>query len=490
MPSVHSAGPARLTRRELLKGLAAASLAGCAGCGGGGSSPPPSPPPDLTLPALTAAELVPQLERRAFDFFWETAHADTGLVPDRWPNDWGSSIASVGFALTAYCIGVERGYVTRAQALSRALTTARFFRDAPMGPGATGVTGYKGFYYHFLSYPTGHRAGTCELSPIDTALLLAGLLHAQAFFDGADAGETELRAAVDTIYDRIDWKWMQQRGAAIALAWSPEGGFLPYDWIGNSEGALLYLLALGAPTNPLGADAWAAWTSKLDAWNQFRTEWGQTYLTFPPLFGHQFPQCFIDLRGVQDPYMKAKGLDYFENTRRATLAQRAYAIANPGRFTAYGADVWGLTACDGPAEVAKVVNGTPRQFHAYSARGPGGVDDGTIAPYAAGSSLPHAPEIVEPALVALHSRYGKAIWGKYGFFAFNPTFSFPGASPTQGRLEPGFGWVNTDFLGIELGPLLAMIANAHGELVWARTRQHPAIKKGLLAAGFTGGWLG
>jgi hypothetical protein len=403
----------------------------------------------------------------------------------------------VGFALSACCLGAERGFVTREQARARVLATVRFFRDAPQGPEASGKAGHQGFYYHFLDTRTGARFGTCELSTVDTALLLLGMLHCQAFFDGADADETAIRTLVDEIYARIDWPWFQARAPFLATGWSPEQGFFPYDWKGYTEGTLLYLVALGSPatSRALGADAWAAWcstyeTSPVSGWV---THHGQTYLRFPPLFGHQFVHAWVDMRGIADAYMRGKGIDYFENSRRATYAQRGYAIANPWGWAGYGQDVWGITACDGPADVTRDFNGRTRRYMSYAGRGMGGpaeYDDGTIAPYAAGASLPFAPEISLPALEHMYQRFGKAIFGTYGFTAFNQSFPWTDVPLTHGRVIPGFGWVDSDWLGIELGPLLLQIANHRGGLVWNRTRQHAALRAGLTRAGFTGGWLG
>jgi hypothetical protein len=342
-------------------------------------------PPAATHPALPP--LFDDIERRTFDFFWETANPANGLVPDRYPRPGApASIAAVGFALTAYPIGSERGYITRAQARQRTLATVRFFRDAPQGAQATGVTGYKGFFYHFLDMKTGARQGASELSTIDTALLLGGMLYVQSYFDGADADETEIRQAVETIYARIEWPWFQVRAPFIAMSWRPESGFNTYDYRGYGEAMILYVLALGSPTHPVMPDAWTAWTrGYAKNWGSFQ---GYEHLGFEPLFGHQYSHTWIDFRGVQDAFMRSHGLDYFENTRRAAYSQRAYAIANPGGWTGYGANVWGLTACDGPGHIKVAdASGRMREFRDYFARGAGitpyAFDDGTIAPTAA-----------------------------------------------------------------------------------------------------------
>lgn len=481
------------------RGLLAAAFglaAGAASCSASGPPYPaarPAPPAGPTPSADDTATLLLDLERRSFDFFWQTTNPANGLVPDRWPTPSFASVAAVGFGLSAYPIGVQRGWVTREQARERTLATLRFFHNAPQGPQAGGVTGHKGFFYHFLDMQSGHRFGRTELSTVDTALFLAGALHARAFFDGSDAAETELRRLADAIYARVDWRWAQNaeggRGA-ISHGWHPEAGFIKWDWKGYNEAMLVYLLALGSPTFAVGADAWGAWTSTYE--RSWGSEFGHAHLRFPPLFGHQFTHAWVDFRGLQDDYMRAKGggLDYFENSRRATLAQQAYAIANPQGWAGYGSEQWGITACDGPADITREFNGIRRRFISYAGRGMGEHDDGTIAPYGAGSSLPFAPEIVAPALARMHQRHGAQIYGKYGFFAFNQSFTFADAKLAHGRVVPGFGWVDSDYLGIEVGPLLLMLANARDEAVWKPLRQADWLKRGLQRAGFRGGWLG
>jgi len=439
--------------------------------------------------------LLDDLLSRTFNFFWETANPANGLVPDRWPaRPRLASIASVGFALTAYVAGVEASLVTRAAAAERTLATARFFATAPQGPQAAGVAGHQGFFYHFLDMQTGHRydAGV-ELSSIDTGLLLSGLLCAQAFFDANNAVETELRRLIDDIYARIDWPWMQQRPGLLCMGWNPSRGFADYiDYHGYDEAMLTLLLALGSPTHPASADTWAAFCATYDrTWGTFM---GQQHLGGAPLFWHQYSHVWADFRGVQDAFIRAKGLDYFENSRRATLSQQAYAVSNPGGWNDYGADIWGLTACDGPGMIQGPDHRNQmRQFHDYRARGAGlrdTLDDGTIAPTAALSSLPFAPEIVLPTLRALHQRFGAIVYGRYGFFdAFNTSFRVPGAKLSDGRYQAGFGWVDTDVIGIDQGPIVAMIANHRSGLLWNIMRQQPALRRGLQRAGFSGGWL-
>ena len=431
------------------------------------------------------------LQRRTFDFFWDTANPSNGLVPDRYPTPSFSSVAAVGFGLTAYPIGVERGYITRQQARDRVLATLRFFRNAPQGDAkGTSTSGYKGFFYHFLDMKTGLRHDKVELSTVDTALFLAGALFCESYFDGSDPAEKEIRKLAAEIYERVDWTWAQARKPSIALGWHPESGFIGYDWKGYNEAMLVYVLALGSPTHPVQPDAWKAWTSTYA--NSLEGKGDKEYLAYPSLFIHQYSHVWIDFRGIRDEYMARRGYDYFENSRRATYAQQAYAIANPLRCKGYGANVWGITASDGPVDKTLAYGGSKLPFRTYTARGIGGLkhyDDCTLAPTAAASSLPFAPEIVVPALLEMKKRYGDWIYGHYGFLdAFNPSFNYD-IPVSQGRTIKGKGWVDNDYLGIDQGPIIAMTENYRSDLVWRVMRGHPAIRRGLERAGFTGGWL-
>jgi len=448
---------------------------------------------DPALQVASEALFLDDIERRTFNFFWETTDPKTGLVPDRWPTPSFCSIAAVGFGLTAYTVGVQRGFVSRSQALERTLTTLQFFRDAPQGPEASGKAGHRGFFYHFLDMGTGARFRDCELSTIDTALLLAGMLSAQAFFDGADARETKVRDLVDTIYARVDWAWASPRAPLVGHGWSPEKGMFDHDWRAYDESQILYLLALGSPGKALGPEAYKAWASGLkSAWGE---AYGLQFCRFGPLFGHQFTQVWADLRGLQDDFMREKKLDYFENSRRATQAQRTYAMVNPMGWKGYGDKLWGVTASDGPADLQREVDGRKRRFISYAGRGVNGeygpIDDGTLAPYGAGASIAFTPEISIPALMEMKSRFGDHLYQRYGFLdSFNPSFDFPGATSRNGKVVPGQGWFNKDYLGIDQGPMLAMLGNHRGELVWKHMRKSAHLRKGLEKAGFKGGWLG
>jgi len=435
--------------------------------------------------------LIDDLEKRTFDWFWDSANPKNGLVPDHYPTKSFASIAAVGFGLTAYGVGAERGYITREQAVERTLATLRFFHDAPQNDSEDDATGYHGFYYHFLDMESGKRFDRAvELSTVDTSLLLGGVLFAQSYYDRDTPQEKEIRQLADDIYRRVDWTWVQARKPLITMGWTPGGKFIPHDWQGYNEGMLVYILALGSPTHAVGDDAWKAWTSTYNrTWGEFH---GQTFLNFAPLFGHQFSHVWVDFRGIRDAWNREKDLDYFENSRRATYSQRAYAIANPGGWTGYGANMWGISASNGPGGLVVKSGDKERTFHGYTARGAGLdyiSDDGTLVPMAAGGSIAFAPEIVVPALEEMKRRYGKDIYNQYGFVdAFNPSFHSKTDLRT-GKLVPELGWVDTVHLGIDQGPIVLMVENWRSGFVWNVMKKNPYVRKGLERAGFTGGWL-
>ena len=443
----------------------------------------PTPEASGTLLEAHGVALDPffaDLEERTFRFFWETGNPKNGLIPDRYPTPSFASIAAVGFGLTSYPIGVERGYILREAARARVLATLRFFVAAD---------NQHGFFYHFIDMRSGVRANESEVSTVDTALLLAGVLFVQSYFDSQDPQDLEIRALAEEIYRRVDWTWAQPRPPAVALAWTPEEGFASLDWNGYNEAMLVYLLALGSPTHPVGEQAWTQWTSSYD--KHWATLYDQTYLSFAPLFGHQYTHVWVDFRGIQDEYMRDHGLDYFENSRRATYAQRRYAIANPKQWQGYGKNVWGMSASDGPGPARESNLGGDRRFLKYAARGVAVgriVDDGTIAPTAAISSLPFAPEIVLPATLEMYRRFGSSIYSSYGFLdAFNASVRGSQSQPQPLPVLPG--WVDPDYIGIDQGPILAMIENYRSALVWRVMRGNSYVREGLERAGFSGGWL-
>jgi len=441
------------------------------------------PPPNTTSP-----DLLDDVQKRTFLFFWETTNPQNGLVPDRWPTPSFSSIAAVGFGLAAYGVGAERGWVTREQAADRVLTTLRFFKSAKQSEDAAGATGYRGFYYHFVDMKTGERFKTVELSTIDTTLLLAGVLFCQSYFDRDNAVEREIRDTAEELYSRAEWSFFLERPPLISMGWTPEHGLHDWDYIGYNEAMILYILALGSPTYPVSPKAWNAYTASYK-WADF---YGQEHVNFAPLFGHQYSHIWVDFRGIRDHYMREKGIDYYENSRRATLAQRQYAIDNPHHWRGYGSDVWGLTACDGPVDGEIMIDGTPRKFMTYAARGAAGHevrDDGTIAPTAAVSSIAFAPEIAIPAMEAMHKNWGAHLYQKYGFLdSFNPTLNFE-TKVQMGHIVKGTGWFDHDYLGIDQGPIVLMIENHRTGLIWNTMKKNEHVRRGLKRAGFTGGWL-
>lgn len=420
------------------------------------------------------------LESRTFHYFWNTANPNTGLIPDRYPTKTFSSISATGFGLTADVIGAQRGYVTRSAAASRVLKTLKFFWNAPMGPQTADVTGYKGFYYHFLHMSTGYRYKNVELSTIDTTWLLAGILVSRDYFNKPNPQEDQIRALADSINARVDWPWIMNSDSLISMGWHPESGFLNAQWKGYNEGMFLYVLALGSPTHPIPAVCWNKWTQGYD-WTSFN---GYTNIQFGPLFGFQYSQMFVDFKGIQDAFMRQKSSDYFETSKNATLAQISYAEQNPHHFIGYGANVWGLTACDGPANTTLTYDGQQIHFQTYSARGIAAnynVDDGTIAPTAAGGSIAFTPDQSIAALLYMKSHYA-GIWGDYGFKdSFNATYPVAAGQKSV--------WYDKDYLGIDEGPILIMTENYRTGLIWNLLKNDPVVIRGLKRAGFTGGWL-
>lgn len=413
--------------------------------------------------------LLDDLQRQAFSYFIEHAGAN-GLVADNTRPGSPASITAVGFALTAYPIGVERGYLTRDDAIERTLNTLRFFAGSEQSE-APGATGHRGFYYHFLDRATGRRANQCELSTIDSAFLLAGCLTAGLYFDRDDVREREIRVLAETLNARADWHWAQNGGLLVTHGWKPENGFLRFRWSGYNEALLLYVLALGSPTFALPVEAYGAWSSSY----RWKRLYGQTMLYAGPLFIHQLPHLWVDFRGIRDAAMREHDLDYFENSRRAVLVQQAYAMRNPRGFSGYGEFTWGLSASDGPGPATRRVNGSERRFHGYRARGvPFGPDDGTLAPCAMAASLPFAPAIVLGS-IRHFDEVRPDITGNY-----NPTFAVNGSEG---------GWASKDRYGIDQGPVVTMIEQYRSGFPWVLMRRCAVLSTGLRRAGFSGGWL-
>lgn len=422
-------------------------------------------------------QLLDELQEEALQYFAKEVNPRNGMVPDRTAQGSPASITAIGLGLSAYVVGCERGFLSRDEAVERTLTALRFFWESPHSS-KLDASGYKGFYYHFLDMETGRRAIKSELSTIDTTFLIAGFLSAAAYFDAESGQEQEIRELADALYRRVDWQWASHEGGTVSHGWRPEHGFLPYHWEAYSEALLLYALALGSPTHPLPKESYTAWTSGF----KWREIYGHEYIHAGPLFIHQLSHVWVDLRDIQDEYMREKGSDYFENSRRAAYIQQEYARRNPRQFKEYGEHTWGITASAGPGEHTREVDGKTRHFYGYLARGvPDGPDDGTLSPWAVIASLPFAPEIVLPTIRHYDEDYPE-MRHTYGYrCSFNPTFPAESSSKV--------GWVSNGYYGLNQGPIILMIENFRTGLLWSLMKECPYLVKGLRRAGFKGGWL-
>jgi hypothetical protein len=372
--------------------------------------------------------LIDFVHRAHFEWFRKNHHPRTGLVFDRDLPGAPASIAATGFGLSAYIVAAERGWVTKAEALQYARKTLSCLSAAPQGEAVSGMSGYLGMFYHFLDPETGTRATApkfwnSELSTIDTTLLVAGIMFARSYFNSlTDDEEFKLRHDADLIIDRVQWDRFVREDNLILHAWTPEVGMWKPVYRGYSEALLLYVIALGSKRHGVPAKSWNAFI--VDA--KVEEVYGQKLIPMPgmPLFCYQYPQCFVDFRGIKDAVTGKAGFDYHENAIRVARAQHAYAIANPNAFVAYSALDWGLTASDGPGNVVKVVGGRQVQFRGYSERGsPNGFDDGTLAPTAALSSVAYAPDVVLPTLRHWLKTRPELFSPDLGFVdAFNPSF--------------------------------------------------------------------
>jgi hypothetical protein len=431
------------------------------------------------LHLATDSEILEGLERETFDYFIDEKNCKNGLIADKTAEGCPSSIAVIGLAINVYIIGAERGYISRSEALKRILETFRFLHTSRQGP-EPDATGYKGFYYHFLDMQTGKRMWECELSTIDTAILIAGVLTARHYFVLDNKEEQELRRLGDELYERVDWDWARNGGATLTHGWRPETGFHDQRWDnGYSEAHILYILALGSPTHPISEVGYREWASSFE----WKEAYGIEYLYAGPLFIHQMSQLWLDFTDIHDSVNKKFGIDYFENSRRAVRVHYKYAIENPKGFNRYGKYVWGLTASDGPGPAAYTVNGVERIFYDYIARGaPYGPDDGTVSPWVCVTALPFAPEIVLKTARFVMAVINLLYNDRRGFQAsFNATFPKKGKNP--------FGWLSPWQFGLNHGPVVIMIENYRSRLTWEIFKQCPAIITGLRKAGFTGGWL-
>lgn len=389
------------------------------------------------------------LERRSFHYFWEQADANTGLVPDRARSDASpldenhrnvASIAATGFGLTALCIGAERRWIEADQARERVRTTLRFFAHKAIQE--------RGWFYHWMDSRTGERRWQSEVSSIDTALLVAGILTARQYY----RNDAEIVRLATTIYRRLDFPWMLN-GHSVLLShgWKPETGFLKSRWDTYSEDTILYLLAIGSPTHPISPRSWyALWRDR------YRYE-GYAYFTTigVPLFMHQYSHAWVDFRNRRE--IKGDRIDYFQNSIAATLAHREFCIDLAGDFPTYGPNMWGITASDS-AKGYLAWGGPPRDP----------AIDGTVVPSAAGGSLMFTPEVSLAALRTMREKYGDRIYGRYGFIdAFNPIS----------------GWVDSDVIGINVGIILLSAENMQSGNVWRWFMQNPEIMSAIQKVG-------
>ena len=440
----------------------------------------------VSVETLTGAQLqnLDALERDTFRYFWDLSNPVNGLVPDSTKQGAPSSIAATGFGLACLPVAAERGWVSRRDAAGRARAVLRTFRHGPGGD--RDAIGHRGFFYHFLDMRTARRHRRCEVSTVDTTFLLAGGLTTAAYLDGDDETESEVRELADQLYREADWRWAMAGGDAVCHGWKPEAGFLRYHWRGYNEALLLYALALGSPTHPLQASAYDAWVSTY-RWTRL---YGIEFLYGSSLFMHQLSHVWIDFRGIQDAFMRVKGIDYFENSRRAALVQQRYAVRNPRAFEGYGEHVWGISASDGPGPAVRRVGGRERRFWDYRARGvPWGPDDGTLTPWAVVASLPFEPRLVVRTLHEIDSRYPD-MRSELGYrCSFNPTFSDTATAGNSSAETGKKGWISSGYYGLDQGPVVLMIENFRSGMIWELMRGCRYLKEGLQRAGFRGGWL-
>ena len=397
--------------------------------------------PALAQRKLENAQLMDETERRAFRFFWEKADATTGLVNDRASNTGKdaydvASIASTGYALAALPAAVERKWITKAQGEKRARLTLGFLLHK--------MDNTHGWFYHFINKRSGKRVWNCEVSTIDTALLMTGTLVCGQYF------KSDVQKAANALYDRLDWNWVRTNGGAkpdkltVSHGWTPEKGFIPNEWRDYCELMQLYLLGMGAKKNPLPATSWEAWDRQPYEYG------GRKTLAGGPIFMHQMSHLYYDFKNQRD----SQGYDYFVCSRNATLINRQFCIDKMKVRKGYAGDVWGLNACDGP--------------DGYSAYGVPSPEDGTVSPTGAIASLQFTPDLSLAAGNAMHAKYGDKIWGKFGF-----TDSF----------NVDKNWYGPDVIGIDLGMVLLAIENSRSGLIWKLMASHPATQRAWKAAG-------
>lgn len=426
------------------------------------------------LLALSDDALLDRLERGAFDYFARYADPQTGLVADTSRKGSPCSIAAVGFALSCYPIAVERGWVSRAAAAALTLKTLRFFWNSAQSD-QVDSTGFKGFYYHFLDMQNGRRVWQCELSLVNTTLLMAGVLTAGSYFAGPGE-EAEIRELSDALYSRVDWHWAQNGQDTVSQGWKPECGFLHYGWEGYNEATIVYVLGISSPRYPLPAASFAGWTITY----QWENLLDQDVLYCGPLFTHLFSHAWIDYRGIRDHFMCERNSDYFENTRRTIALHREYGARNPHGYQGYDRNLWGITAGDGPsAGEMHQKNRRDRRFFGYMSRGvPYGPDDGTLAPWAMLATVPFGAEAALMGTRHLLHAYPQVCMDDRFCSGFNATLTTADGA-----------WLSEGWYGLDQGLLVMMIENHRTGLIWQLTRGCPVIRAGLIGAGFSGGWL-
>jgi hypothetical protein len=392
-------------------------------------------------PALSPEQdqFLNDLEHAGFLFFWEQGSPNTGMVKDRCNvqnNNQGgaASIAATGFGLTALCIGDQRGFISRTAALERVFATLRFLWKK--------LPNHRGFFYHFANPETGERMFDSEVSSVDTAILLCGILTCREHF--RHSAVTQL---VNLIFSRVDWTWLSEDTSLLTHGWTPEIGFLPSRWDYYSELMMINLLGMGSSAHPLQQETW-------NAWKRLTFEYdGMRYIgSFAPLFVHQYSQAWFDFRGRRDKFA-----DYFQNSVTATEVHRRFCVELGKQFPDYSEDLWGITASD--SQHGYVAWGGP------PAMGP---IDGTVAPSAAGGSLPFLPAATMRVLNTIRNRYPSA-WTKYGFVnAFNPLKN----------------WYDSDVIGIDTGIIMVMAENLRSRFVWDTFMKTAEAQRGMERAGF------
>jgi hypothetical protein len=401
----------------------------------------PALPPLPTSLSKEDDEFLQELEKANFQYFWEQTNPQTGLVKDRCnvrSNDSVvvASIAATGFGLTALCIGEKRGFISLSDARARVLVTLRFLSKK--------LPQHRGFFYHFANLNTGERLWDSEVSSVDTAILLCGVLMCGQHFRS-----TEIRQLARAIFNRVEWTWLSADTVLLPHGWTPEIGFLPYRWDDYSELMMMYLLGLGSASYPLPAKTW-------DAWKRATFEYdGLRYIgSFAPLFVHQYSQAWFDFRGKRDRH----GIDYFQNSIIASDVHRRFCLELGKQFSTYSDDLWGITASD--SAKGYVVWGGPPAI---------GPIDGTVVPSAAAGSLPFLPQAAMRVLKTIKNRYGTGAWCRYGFVnAFNPLKN----------------WYDSDAVGIDTGITMVMAENARTAFVWETFMKNPEAQRGMERAGF------